>query len=316
MTTFSDQTTTAKPNATALATAIFYPATACDRYCDRLCDRYATACDRAVYLPPHTPHAVATRATGLGRPCSAARVRKGQRWKWNRPHSTGKRNNRRLPSSIALRSSLRSAPLAAVDAGQWDQTWDHRTRSTSQAIAMQSKYAGSTPVCTIGHTAAEGVFAGISNHIFHTVEAVERAAKRNYQVIIGIIGRIPLRPSVVIDSKARQPAAKRGIEAKSIWLLPAKRPGWGRGIAGNSIPAHKSTSPSIFAPLLKTLLPLRHMAHEKTGASNRPGYVLVWMACCRASRTRPCVFPGPGLCGHAAARNISPASPVLRWRLP
>jgi hypothetical protein len=47
--------------ATALPTAQFQPATACDRYCDRPCYRYTTACDRPVYVPPHTPPSARAR---------------------------------------------------------------------------------------------------------------------------------------------------------------------------------------------------------------------------------------------------------------
>jgi len=46
----------------------------CDRYGDRHCYRYATACYRAVYLPPHTPPSARARILpGFATGCAALR---------------------------------------------------------------------------------------------------------------------------------------------------------------------------------------------------------------------------------------------------
>jgi hypothetical protein len=105
------------------------------------------------------------------------------------------------------------------------RTSPHPHLQAVQASHPMIEYHGTAP-CLLSVNAAKGVFARVSNHVFHCVEAVE--------------------------ARARQPLAKGGLPAKCRGFA-AIEAGWGGGWGDDRSLARSSTYPSNLAAIFPRL---------------------------------------------------------------
>jgi hypothetical protein len=251
-----------------------------------VCDRLRPGCVPS----PHTPHAVAARASGLERPCLAAREGKGRGWRTARQPITDVDSQLRLERTHSAQHSTNvHSPTPAARVMPASNGQDNGIVSaTVPSPACISLLASRRPAATAGaHTVptrrhqscGNAPIAGITSIRPHDPISREGAFRRESNQVFH---------SSQISLVAREPGE---TEALSYPRFPRSGPKktrrWGGG-TDDRVCRLSPKSSEAFAPVLPNAVAL---APRKTVALEfwrRP--VQKSDAAVRASQTRPCVF--------------------------